>query len=97
MIRATGPGLSSLGINGTAADPFVEVYRGSARLAGNDNWEGDPAIAAAAVRVGAFRIGDAGSKDAALMLALDPGSYTVHVRCADGDSGTVLLEVYTLP
>ncbi len=97
LIRATGPGLSSLGINGTAADPLVEVYRGSARLAGNDNWEGDPAIAAAAVRVGAFRIGDAGSKDAALMLALDPGSYTVHVRCADGDSGMVLLEVYTLP
>lgn len=97
LIRAIGPGLASLGINGTAADPLVDVYRGSDRLGGNDNWDGDPAVASAAVRVGAFRMGDTGSKDAALLLTLEPGSYTVHVRCADGDSGTVLLEVYTLP
>ncbi|MBP7142190.1 MAG: peptidylprolyl isomerase [Opitutaceae bacterium] len=97
LIRAAGPALSSLGLDGAAADPLLEVYRDSVRIGENDNWEGNPSIASACVRVGAFRLGDAASKDAALLIALEPGSYTAHVRCSDGGTGTVLLEVYTLP
>jgi len=97
LIRATGPGLSAFGVEGVAKDPVLEIFRGSERVAGNDNWGGAPAIDAACEKVGAFKIGDTNSKDAALVLALDPGSYTAQVRTADGSAGIVLLEVYALP
>jgi hypothetical protein len=43
--------------------------------------------------VGAFAI-TAGSKDAALVSNLTPGSYTAQVTGADGKGGLVILEVY---
>jgi hypothetical protein len=43
--------------------------------------------------VGAFPL-PAGSRDAALVLTLDPGLYTAQVRGADGGGGVALVEVY---
>ncbi len=39
-----------------------------------------------------------GSKDAALVVTLAPGVYTVHGAAADGTStGVILVEVYVVP
>jgi len=46
--------------------------------------------------VGAFGL-DAGSRDAALLADLAPGSYTVWVRGADGGTGEALVELYEVP
>jgi hypothetical protein len=51
------------------------------------------AIAAAASRLGAFARPN-GSKDAALQLTLDPGSYTAMVHGKGGQTGLALIEVY---
>lgn len=38
-----------------------------------------------------------GSKDAALLVALPAGSYTIQVTGAAGTTGNALIEVYELP
>ncbi len=96
LIRAIGPGLAPYGVTGLLVDPRIEIYSGSTRIDGNDNWGGGPVLLDAGDSVGAFRIDGAGSKDAMALVTLPPGGYTVHVSSADGTAGVVLLEVYSL-
>ncbi len=96
LIRAVGPGLSALGVGGALADPVMTVFRGGTAIAQNDDWERQPgaaALPAAAAAVGAFPLA-AGSRDAALLLELGAGSYTVQVAGAQGSTGVALVEVY---
>lgn len=91
LIRAVGPGLAQFGVPDVLADPRLQVVGGP----GSDNWSGEAVIEATA-KVGAFPL-VAGSKDAALVVVLDTGSWTVHVDSVDGGRGTVLVEVYEVP
>lgn len=97
LIRAVGPKLSSLipGYPDAMADPQLEVRAARGGLvAANDNWSSPDGRLLAAARVaGTFPL-DAGSKDAALLMTLEPGAYTATVRSANGAGGTVLLEIY---
>ena len=77
------------------------VFRDGVLVAANDNWYDAPnavAIATAAQQVGAFAL-PAGSRDAALLLSLPPGSYTAQVeaRSAGDGVGQALVEVYDVP
>lgn len=100
LIRASGPALGSFGVADALADPIVELYDRDGRLiATNDNWSDDPAKAAAiteaAARVGAFGW-TLGSRDAALLIALAPGPYTVVARGVGNATGVALVETYDL-
>jgi hypothetical protein len=46
--------------------------------------------------VGAFAL-PASSRDAALLVTLQPGSYTVQVSGVGGTTGVALVEVYEVP
>ncbi|MBL9202008.1 MAG: hypothetical protein JNL39_15970 [Opitutaceae bacterium] len=94
LIRAVGPTLAAFGVAGTLADPKLEVYSGTTKIAENDNWAAS--LAPTFDSVGAFQL-TAGSRDAALVIALQPGSYTVQVPGADGGTGEALVELYELP
>ncbi len=100
LIRGIGPALIGLGVADALPDPVLEIYRGSERIAINDNWSADAVkaaeIAAAATKVGAFPLA-AGSSDASILLALPPGAYTAHVRPNDGHAGVGLVEIYVVP
>jgi hypothetical protein len=101
LVRAVGPSLARFGVAGPAPDPFLSVKRNGVTLQFNDNWGTHPEAAevrAAAVQVGAFPL-DEGSRDAARLLVLPPGSYTAHVETASPDvqGGTVLVEIYSVP
>ena len=48
-------------------------------------------------QVGAFHLIDPASRDAAALLTLAPGSYTIQVKSATGTAGSTLLEVYNVP
>jgi hypothetical protein len=48
-------------------------------------------------RAGAFRFSEDSSRDAAVVLTLQPGPYTMQVKSADGKAGAALLEVYDVP
>jgi hypothetical protein len=94
LIRAVGPGLAQFGVSGVMANPTVVVYRGSLQLASNEGWGGDTNLSAVFAAVGAFGLTTA-SKDAAVVLTLAPGAYTLVVRGAGAtDAGEVLAEVY---
>lgn len=99
LIRAAGPALAGQGISQAVADPVLTVFDNGGRpLATNLDWgqaEDPDAIAAAARQVGAFPF-ESGSDDAALLLTLPPGGYTVQVAAAGAAAGIALVEVYTL-
>lgn len=92
LIRAIGPGLTQFGVSGTVANPSLTVYSGSTVVAQNDNWVETAAMAQARTNVGAFPVAS-GSLDAALLVTLDPGAYSVQVG-AGGGAGVALVEVY---
>jgi hypothetical protein len=102
LIRAVGPGLSTVGGPVDAlVDPRIELFAGGVKLAENDDW-GTPigsdaaaraTLAAAMQRVGAFALAN-GSRDAALLVSLPSGVYTVRVSGAAGEAGPALVEVY---
>jgi hypothetical protein len=96
LIRAIGPRLADLGVTGVLADPRFDVFRAgtAAAIAGNDNWA--DALAPTFAAVGAFGL-TPGSRDAALVTALTPGSYTVQVSGVGGVTGEALVEIYEVP
>jgi hypothetical protein len=96
LIRATGPALNAFGVLGPLSDPKLEIYAGSRLVNSNDNWAGDADIARLATSVGAFPL-TAGSKDAALIVTLPPGSYSAQISGADSATGVALIEVYEIP
>jgi uncharacterized delta-60 repeat protein len=95
LVRGVGPTLAKFGVTGAVADPVLGVYDSAGALvAANDNWSGAD-ITAAVSASGSFGL-DPGSKDAALVLALAPGAYTLQVSTA-GTAGEALAEIYALP
>lgn len=97
LLRAGGPALAALGVDGVLADPTITVLdaQGTAWRA-NDNWGDDGnrvELAAVAAGAGAYPFSE-GSRDAALVVSLPPGLYSVHVRGASGSTGVALLEAY---
>jgi hypothetical protein len=98
LLRAIGPGLAGFGVGNTLADPRITLVTSTgARIADNDNWSAGTdagGLTSAFAATGAFAL-PAGSRDAALLVALPPGAYTALVRSADAVSGgTVLAEIY---
>ncbi len=93
LIRAVGPTLADYGVAGALPNPKLQVYGSDkALVAENEDWGGDPAVAAAAQRLYAFAL-PAASKDAALLITLPPGIYTAQAG-ANGGDGVALVEVY---
>jgi hypothetical protein len=96
LLRAVGPTLIPLGVATALANPRLQLFKGSAVIFENDDWSSGTsalAIAAASTRLGAYGL-EAGTKDAALLISLDPGVYTAHVTTSDTSTGVALLEVY---
>lgn len=105
LIRAVGPALEDFGVTGVLTDPQITVFRRNPdsgldeAILHCDNWDTMPGAgttATAAAAVGAFPLA-AGSADAAFVVTLEPGVYTVHAAGVDATVGTALVEVYVVP
>lgn len=99
LIRGIGPTLKALGVTNALDDPVLTLFSGQTALATNDRWSaGDnlSALTAASATVGAFALA-AGSEDAALLITLAPGAYTVEVKGKNSATGVALLEIYDVP
>ncbi|PTY02109.1 hypothetical protein DB347_24620 [Opitutaceae bacterium EW11] len=96
LIRGVGPTLAKYGVPGVLAQPRLQLYRGSTRIAVAGPW-GEQANAADIVstseRLGTFAF-EPGSQDSAMLQSLEPGAYTAMVSGAEGQSGVSLVEVY---
>src|SRR5581483_5639930 len=88
LVRAIGPTLGAAPFNvaGAMTDPRLDLFDGQTVINSNDNWGGGSALSSAFTAVGAFALGTA-SKDAALLVTLQPGSYTVQVTGVAGANG----------
>jgi hypothetical protein len=97
LIRAIGPGLAQFGVTGVLANPQLSLVPLGRELvvAANDNWGGTTALQNAFAQAGAFAL-PAASNDAAVLVRLPPGGYTVVVSGVAGTTGTALVEVYDL-
>lgn len=98
LVRGLGPALTGLGGPTPLADPRLHLFRGAVLVASNEDWGDTQAaeIAAAAAAGGAFAL-PGGSRDAALLVTLDPGAYTVHLANRQALTGLALIELYVVP
>ncbi|MDB6169020.1 MAG: repeat protein [Verrucomicrobia bacterium] len=96
LIRAIGPTLGQYGVPGVLADPQLDLYAagGTTPIQSNDNWGGTTALTTAFNQVGAFALPDAASKDAVMLVTLNPGSYSAIVSGVGNTTGVALIEVY---
>ncbi len=97
LIRGIGPALTSFGLAGALANPRLELFQGTVRVGENDDWGGGTALQNAFARVGAFALANAGSRDAALLVTLAPGTYTVQLSGVAATTGVGLIEIYEMP
>ena len=89
IVRAIGP---SLPIPGVLPNPFLELHDSSGALIdSNDNWRTDQEQ-----EIIATGLAPSNNDESAIVMTLDPGSYTAIVRGANGGTGIALVEVYDL-
>lgn len=92
ITRVLGPSLTSQGVAGALADPTLEVVDGNgATLQANDNW-----MDSQQEEITATTIPPPDDLEAAAVLTLSSGPYTIIVRGVNETSGVGLVEVYKL-
>jgi hypothetical protein len=90
LIRGMGPALTRFNVPNALQDPMLELHDGNgAVLTSNDNWK-VPQQAA----VEATGLAPRDDREAAILLSLQPGSYTVFETGKNGTTGNGLIEVY---
>jgi hypothetical protein len=99
LIRGVGPTLATppFNLTGVLADPKLELFTATTvpELIGtNDTY--NASLAPVFASVGSFALAP-GSRDAAFIVNLPPGGYTVQVSGADGGTGIAIVEIYELP
>ena len=92
LIRGIGPSLGAFGIADALQDPILQLFSGNTDLGVNDNWQDNP-NAAEIITTG---FAPANLKEAALLLTVAPGTYTVALRGVNNTTGVGLVEVYDL-
>jgi hypothetical protein len=98
LLRAVGPGLIAFGVGDALPDPQLALMSqaGTEPLLINDNWPDSDVLRSAFGLAGAFAL-QAGSKDAALIVTLEPGAYTAVVSSVTASiTGQALVEIYDL-
>jgi hypothetical protein len=97
LIRGDGPGLTQFSVPGVLAKPSLTVFDSSGTvIASNTGWgaNSDPAlIVSTSNSVGAFAF-QSGSADCALIVSLQPGTYTAQVSGVNNSTGVALAEIY---
>lgn len=82
-------------VAGVLADPKLEIHNAAGvKIAENDSW--NALLQPVARGVGAFDL-TLGSRDAALLLTLAPGTYTAQISGIGGTTGEAIVEVYEVP
>ncbi|MFL6536808.1 MAG: hypothetical protein ACJ8JD_01355, partial [Chthoniobacterales bacterium] len=87
-------------VTGTVSDTTLQVFSGPKLMAQNDDWgttqTGGLITAAQEVEVMSTGIPPSSLLESAIVVTLDPGSYTAVVHGANGTTGNALVEVYDL-
>jgi hypothetical protein len=86
VLRGLGP---SLNLPGELQDPVIQLYNSSnVNIGGNDDWKTDEQ------NVESTGLAPSNDRESALVITLNPGTYTVVMRGKDNGSGIGVVEVY---
>jgi hypothetical protein len=100
VLRAIGPTLTDFGIAGALADPTLELFQGNTSLARNDTWRttqiGGIITSNQSIDLLATTIPPSKDAESAMVVTLDPGSYTAVVRGANNTTGVAVVEGYDI-
>lgn len=92
LIRGLGPSLGGAGVADALADPVLDLHdRTGAIIKSNDNWKATQEAAIAATG-----IPPTNDAEAALIVTLNAGSYTVIESGKNNTTGVGLMEIYDL-
>jgi uncharacterized protein (DUF1800 family) len=94
LVRAVGPGLTTLGVSDPLPDPALSLYDATgALLASNQGWGRGTVTPGLMNSAGAFAL-PVGSADSAVVATLATGAYTATV--AGAGTGAAQIEVYAV-
>ncbi|GAB5561006.1 MAG: hypothetical protein SynsKO_26530 [Synoicihabitans sp.] len=97
LVRAVGPTLSDFGVPNALSDPKISIVASNGTvIAQNDDWNTNSnaaQISSFGASVGAFGLAN-GTKDAALLVSMTGGAFTVVVEGVGGATGIALIEIY---
>jgi Ig-like domain-containing protein/NHL repeat-containing protein len=93
LIRGVGPSLANYGVTGFLPNPVITLFQGSTVIATNSGWGSTAALTTLFGQLNAFPL-NSGSNDAAMVVTLPAGNYTVQVTGAGTSSGVALVEIY---
>lgn len=101
LIRGLGPALAGMGVSDTLPNPqIVLIDNNQSVLRSNDDWgtnEDSGDIATVTSKVYAYPLSD-GSHDAALLVSLPQGAYTVQLSgVGTTTTGNAMVEVFEVP
>lgn len=94
VVRAIGPSLQSGGnaVQGRMTDPMLELHRegNPVPIRTNDDWQTNQA------EVQATNLAPTDPRESAIVVTLDPGSYTAVMRGKNNEVGIGLIEIYDI-
>jgi hypothetical protein len=96
LIRGLGPSLAPDIGAVCLADPRLDLYSQGLVIKSNDDWGDNPELMAAFTSIQMAPL-PSGSKDAAMIVELPPGPYSVHLTGMNGTTGIAMIEIYELP
>jgi hypothetical protein len=92
IVRAMGPSLADAGVQGSLADPTLELRDSSGNLLGaNDNWKETQEQA-----IRDAMLAPSNDLESAIVASLQPGAYTAIVSGKNNTTGIGLVEIYDL-
>ena len=94
IIRGIGPSLN--GVSGTLSDPTLQLHQGGTSLASNDNWKTKPDGTSQQADIEATTIPPTNDAESAIVMTLNPGTYTATLSGTNGGTGVGVVEVYDL-
>jgi hypothetical protein len=89
LVRATGPSLANYGVSNPVSGTTLFVYSGSTQMATNSGWQETQQSA-----IQATGFAPSNPAEAAVLMTVNPGAYTVVVEGTNGASGTGLIETF---
>ena len=93
LIRGLGKGLVAQGVAGALDDAIITVRKADGTIVdSNDNWQTHSSASTLTQRGQA----PTDSSDAAMIINLSEGLYTIEVKSAKGGQGVALVEVYEI-
>jgi uncharacterized delta-60 repeat protein len=101
MVRAIGPSLSQFGVADALANPLLEIHDSNgATVAMNNDWKttqiGGLITSDQFAEISATGVAPSNDAESALIVALQPGSYTAVVRGVTNTTGTGVVDAFDL-